>query len=56
MLMSLLQLKGDFKIVDELANKSGFGWDATQNKVTAADDVWDRVCKVCRSMSLLPQL
>lgn len=46
-----LQLKGDYKLVDELANKSGFGWDPVLNKVTAADDVWDRVCKVRRMLS-----
>jgi hypothetical protein len=43
--LTLLQLKGQFKVFEALKNASGFGWDPHTKTVTAPDDVWQKYIK-----------
>ncbi|KZV99193.1 hypothetical protein EXIGLDRAFT_699605 [Exidia glandulosa HHB12029] len=38
-------VKGDFKLVKELRNRSGMGWDPELNRCTASEDVWKKAIK-----------
>ena len=46
MLLSFLQLKEDYKVVKELVNMSGFGWDEGKGVVTAEEHVWAALIQV----------
>jgi len=41
-----LQLKDDYKIVKELQDKSGFGWDDVKKILTATPDIWEKYLEV----------
>lgn len=46
-----IQLKGHYKIVKVLHNKSGWGWDSDAHHVVVEDDVWDDFVKVFPTFS-----
>jgi hypothetical protein len=42
------QLKGEYRIVRELRELSGWGWDDVKKMVVASDSVWDAYLEVRR--------